>query len=90
MFSATPPLETLKALIAICAQGQEGTMPLRIATVDIKRAYFYAPVRREVYIKIPEEDLLPGEENMVGRLKMSMYGTRDAAQNWARTWGICL
>ena len=29
------------------------------------------------------EDVLPGEEEMCGRLNFSMYGTRDAAVNWA-------
>ena len=29
LFSATPPLETLKALMSICAQGQKRVRPLR-------------------------------------------------------------
>ena len=90
LFSATPPLEVMKLLLSTAAQGQKDWRPLRVATVDIKRAYFYAPVRREVYIKIPDEDVLPGEEDMVGLLKLSLYGTRDAAQNWAKTWGEVL
>ena len=35
-----------------------------------------------MYVKLPEEDLEPGDEGRCGRLKMSMYGTRDAALNW--------
>ena len=40
MFSATPPLETLKMLISMCARGQSrpGKDPLKLATIDIKRA----------------------------------------------------
>ena len=49
---------------------------------DVPRAYLYAKSRRPTYIKIPKEDMAIGEENMVGRLDMSMYGTGDAAQNW--------
>ena len=56
---------------------------MRMASIDIKRAYFYAPVRREVYIKIPAEDFEVGDEGRVARLRLSLYGTRDAAQNWA-------
>ena len=37
---------------------------------------------RPVYVKIPQEDLEPGEEGLCGKLLLSMYGTRDAAQNW--------
>ena len=58
--------------------------------VDVKRAYFYAPTRREIYTKVPEEDLLPGEAGVVGILDFSLYGTRDAAQNWAHCYGEVL
>ena len=86
LFAATPPLETIKLLIERCAQGQNRTRPLRIGIVDVRRAYFYAEASREVYISIPEEDRLPGDENKVGRLRLSLYGTRDAAQNWQREY----
>ncbi len=52
---------------------------------DVRRAYFYAPVKRKVYVALPPEDQLPGEEKMVGELRLSMYGTRDVAQNWQET-----
>ena len=38
---------------------------------------------RPVYVKLPDEDVEPGDEGKCGRLKMSMYGTRDAALNWS-------
>ena len=50
---------------------------------DVSRAYFYAKAKRPVYVKLPEEDTEPGDENRCGRLLMSMYGTRDAALNWS-------
>ena len=33
-----------------------------------------------MFVELPEEDR--GEEDLVGELNYSMYGTRDAAQNW--------
>ena len=57
-----------------------------MATVDIKRAYFFAPASRRMYNKPPEEDQLPGEEGMLGELKLSLYGTRDAAMNWTKRY----
>ena len=77
LFAPIPPLEAMKALISLCAKSQDGREPLRFATVDIKRAYFYAPATRKMFIKLPAEDCLPGEEEMVGELKLSLYGTRD-------------
>ena len=86
LFAAPPPLEVMKALISEAAMGQEGDQPLRVATIDAKRAYFYVPMKRKVYIKLPPEDMLPGEADMLGELQLSLYGTRDAAQNWQREY----
>ena len=86
LFAATPPLEMVKMLVSICARNQSRADPMRMATIDIKRAYFYAPVEREVFIQIPEEDKSPGDEDKVAQLRLSLYGTRDAAQNWARRY----
>ena len=90
LFSATPPLESLKFLISVCSRGQGYPEPLRLAAIDIKRAYFYAPARRPIYIHIPKEDREPGDEGKVGRLNLSLYGTRDAAQNWAHEYSTFL
>ena len=40
---------------------------------------FHAKSRRRVFVKLPPED---ATEGMCGLLLKSMYGTRDAAQNW--------
>ena len=52
--------------------------------LDVKGAFLYAPMAREVYIQLPQEALLPGEEHMVGVLEKAMYGTRDAPLSWQR------
>ena len=39
-----------------------------------------------VYIEIPFEDFEPGDKGKVARLNLSLYGTRDAAQNWAKEY----
>lgn len=49
----------------------------------MKRAYFHAKAKRFTYVALPPEDMFPGEEGMCGRRIYSMYGTRDAAANWA-------
>ena len=33
-------------------------------------------------MQLAPEDTLPGEEGLCGKLRCSMYGTRDAAMNW--------
>ena len=52
-----------------------------MALVDVRRAYFYAPARRRVFVELPPEDYQAGAERLCGLLQYSLYGTRDAAQN---------
>ena len=86
LFAATPPLESIRYILSSCArQFGRGTLDVRVMINDVRRAYFCAPVKREVYVALPQEDLDEHDdvEEMVGKLRLSMYGTRDAAQNWA-------
>jgi hypothetical protein len=85
LFAATPPLEAKKALFSMAVtegightrgRKEEG---MKIDFVDVRRAYFHAAARRDLYVELPEEDR---EEGMCGKLNKAMYGTRDAAQNW--------
>ena len=51
---------------------------------DVSRACFYAEATRCVYIELPRED--PHyDPAMLGRLRLCLYGTRDAALNWQQT-----
>ena len=79
LYAATPPSECLRMLISRMAS-QEGS---EMMYADVSRAYFYAKAVRPVYVKLPDEDRAEGDDQMCGRLMMSMYGTRDAATNWA-------
>ena len=53
---------------------------------DVGRAFFHAKAEGEVYVQLAPEDIMPGEEGMCVKLRYSMYGTRDAAQNWYREY----
>ena len=79
MVRAHPPSETLRPMLSKLA----GDKKRKLMYADVSRAYFYAPAVRAVYVRLPDEDRQPGDENLVGKLNMSMYGTRDAAANWA-------
>jgi hypothetical protein len=90
LFAATPPLEAKKILFSPAVttgtgyqRGQE-MKGMKLDFIDVRRAYFHAKARREVYVDLPEEDAEPG---MCGKLVMAMYGTRDAAQNWEIEYG---
>ena len=76
-FAATPPSECLKLMLTKIASDKKH----KLLYADVSRAYFYAPAVRPVYVQLPEEDKEEGDGNMCGRLRASMYGTRDAATN---------
>jgi len=82
LFAATPPLKAMKLVMSNAASAGPRWRNKVLMTVDIKRAYFYAKSIRDTYIELPKEDYEPGDENKCGILKLSLYGTRDAAMNW--------
>ena len=82
IFAATPPLEAKKVLLSLAVTEGIGFgegWQYKLDFIDIKRAYFYAPAKRDVYVKLPMEDFTEG---YCGKLNKSMYGTRDASLNW--------
>ena len=83
-FAATPPLEALKLIVSDAATFHKGKTYKAIMINDVARAFFEAPVKRSICIELPDEDLEEGEhqEDLVGLLQMSLYGTRDAAANF--------
>ena len=59
---------------------------------DVRRAFFYAKALRPVWVELPEEDYSEEdrEEDMVGKLEMSLYGIRDAGANLHLTYSSFL
>ena len=79
LFAATPPLEAMKMVMSIAATNNKGEI---IMINDVSRAFFHARVKRDVYVELPDEDKMLGEEKKCAKLNFSLYGTRDAALNW--------
>lgn len=79
LFAATPPVEVLKPILSITTTSNRGAI---LMANDIGWVFFHARAKREVYAQFPTEDIKVGEEQMCGKFKYCMHGTRDAAQNW--------
>ena len=79
LFAATPSLEALQVVLSLVTSGNKGEV---VMINDVSRAFFHAPAKRKVYVQLPIEDSEKGQEYLCGKLNFSMYGTRDAAQNW--------
>ena len=62
LFAAAPPLEAKKALFALAVTEGIGyrrgnhKKGMKLDFIDVKRAYFHATARRDLYVDLPEED----------------------------------
>ena len=81
LYASTPPLEALRMILSRAATIDAGGEQREIMVNDVSRAYFYAKCTRCMYIELPEEDPEYGT-GKVGKIRLCLYGTRDAAQNW--------
>ena len=83
LYAATPPLEALRLILSHAATRLKNRAGVRRAVMinDVRRAYFYARATRDIYIEIPKEDPDSGP-NVLGKLRLCLYGTRDAAKGW--------
>eukprot|EP00974_Lingulodinium_polyedra_P021104 2038792-Lingulodinium_polyedra.AAC.1 len=54
--------------------------------IDVKKAHFWGRAERELYVELPRAytDLRDIIGDMVGKLRRSMYGCRDAAAIWEK------
>ena len=85
LYAATPPIEAMRLILSRAATAVPNGKDKIVMTNDVRRAYFHAAITREVYIEIPKEDKSIEDGDVVGRLKLCLYGTRDAAHRWQQT-----
>ena len=89
LFASTPPLQALKLLVSDAAtvdsMARNSSKEEKAVMVnDVARAFFDAPISRDIAVELPVENGEgPGSE-MVGLLQKSLYGTKDAAANFQR------
>jgi hypothetical protein len=84
LYASTPPLEALRLIVSRAATIDKKGAPREMMINDVSRAYFYAEATRIMYIELPKEDPFY-DPSMLGRLRLCLYGTRDAALNWQQT-----
>ena len=85
LFAATPLLEYLRYLVSTCASSDlvSRCASSKLLVQDVKKAYLCAPAIRDVYVELPPERAQPG---VCAKLHKSLYGTRDAALDWAQAY----
>ena len=86
LFAGSPPLEALRLLVSEAATRRKGEKNKVIMINDVSRAFFEAPMQRNLCIELLAEDIEEHERgtDLVGYLNQSLYGTRDAAANFQK------
>ena len=81
LYASTPPLEALRFVITSAVAWTTSGVQRHVMVIHVRRAFFYAKTNRDIYIELPAEDT-EGNNDMLGKVNLSLYGTRDAASNW--------
>jgi len=82
LYAPTPSLAAARLAISmVVSQSKQGPKGWEIVLLDIKKAFLYGKMWRNVYIELPDEDEKSGR-GLVGKLDRAMYGTRDAPAEW--------
>ena len=79
--ASSPPLEALKFVVSWAATLTTSGLQRHVMVNDVCRTYFCTKTHRDIYIELPEEDT-EARPDEIGKLNLSLYGTRDAASNW--------
>ena len=92
IFSATPPLETLRVLLCVACQEDVFRVedPFLISIADVSRAHFHANAVRDVYVRLPDEDPKAKLPGVCGKLRKTMYGSLDVAHRWGEHYAQVL
>jgi len=53
-----------------------------IQSIDVKTAYLYGDLDKEIYMEQPEGFRLPGKEHKVWQLRKALYGLKQAGLSW--------
>ena len=86
LYAALSTLEALRCVLSFAATrvAEEPDQRRCVMINGVRRAYLYARARRDIYIEIPAEDP-DGGPDVLGKLELCLYGTRDVAKGWQDT-----
>ena len=62
--------------------GLEASMNLELEQLDVKTAFLHGDIEEEIFLEQPESFKVKGKENMVCKLKKSLYGLKQVPQQW--------
>ncbi|KZV46385.1 hypothetical protein F511_16024 [Dorcoceras hygrometricum] len=77
IFSPVVQLNTFRVVLALCA-----VFDLHLEQLDVKTVFLHGDLEEEIYMLQPEGFAEIGKENLVCRLKKSLYGLKQTPRCW--------
>ena len=77
IFSPVVKMTTLRFMLDVVA-----TENLELIQVDVKTTFVHGDLKEEIYMEQPKGFVASGQEHLVCRLKKSLYGLKQALQQW--------
>jgi len=79
-FSPVVRYNSIRTILSIAAKKD-----LEMAQFDIKTAFLNAELNEQIFMEVPK-GLIDAKENMVCRLKKSLYGLKQSSRVWNKTF----
>ena len=76
-FAPVSRKDSLRIIMALVAH-----YDLELHQMDVKTAFLNGDLEEEVYMRQPEGFIIEGQEDMVCKLKKSIYGLKQASRQW--------
>jgi hypothetical protein len=77
VFSPVVKYSSIRTLLSIVAMHD-----YELEQIDVKTAFLHGELEEDIYMEQPEGFVVPGKENLVCRLKKSLYGLKQSPRQW--------
>lgn len=77
IFSPVVKHSSIRILLALVAQ-----FDLELAQLDVKTAFLHGDLDEEIYMSQPDGFKVPEKENLVCKLRKSLYGLKQSPRQW--------
>ncbi|KAK1652805.1 hypothetical protein QYE76_070610 [Lolium multiflorum] len=80
VFSPVVKHSSIRAFFGIVAMHD-----LELEQLDVKTAFLHGELEEEIYMDQPEGYVVPGKEDLVCKLKRSLYGLKQSPRQWYKS-----
>ncbi|KAI3790253.1 hypothetical protein L2E82_03169 [Cichorium intybus] len=77
VFTPVVKHSSIRTLLSIVAMHN-----YELEQLDVKTAFLHGELEEDIYMEQPEGFIIPGKENLVCRLKKSLYGLKQSPRQW--------